>query len=57
MIDKSGYCVVYFDENYIPPRRKSGRRALSDYQPKSGTEIAYKYAVKKATTIINVIKK
>ncbi len=54
MIDKSKFCVVYYDENYLPPRRKNSRRDLTDYQPKSGTKLAYDYAVKKELTIINV---
>ena len=51
MIDKSKYCVVYYDENYAPPRRKNSRRDLTDYQPKSGTKLAYDYAVKKCEVI------
>ena len=47
MIDKSTFCVVYYDENYEPPRRKNSKRDLTDYQPKSGTQIAYEYAAKK----------
>lgn len=35
MIDKSEYCIFYLDENYTPPKRRSG------------TKIAYEYAVKK----------
>ena len=31
-----------------------GRRDLFDYQPKSGTAVAYDYAVKKKKEIINV---
>jgi len=54
MINKSKFCVVYYDENYLPPRRKNSRRDLTDYQPKSGTKLAYDYAVKKELTIINV---
>lgn len=54
MINKSKYCIVYYDENYLPPRRKNSHRDLSDYQPKSGTKLAYDYAVKKELTIINV---
>lgn len=53
MIDNSNYCVIYYDENYIPPRRKSIRRDLFDYQPKSGTKLAYDYAVKKGLKIVN----
>ena len=55
MIDHSQYCVVYYDENYLPPRRKNSRRDLTDYQPKSGTRVAYDYAVKKKKEIINIL--
>ncbi len=55
MINKSDFCVVYYDENYLPPRRKNSRRDLFDYQPKSGTAVAYDYAVKKKKEIINVL--
>lgn len=54
MIDKSSVCVVYYDENYMPPRRKQSRHDLFDYQPKSGTDVAYKYAEKKKRKIINL---
>ena len=54
MINKSDFCIVYYDENYAPPRRKNSKRDLTDYQPKSGTKIAYDYAVKKKKEIINV---
>ncbi len=56
MIDKSKFCIVYFDENYLPKRRKMSRRAVFDYQPKSGTKVAYDYAVKKKKVIINLVK-
>lgn len=55
MINKSNFCVVYYDENYLPPRRKNGKRDLFDYQPKSGTAVAYDYAVKKKKKIINLV--
>ena len=55
MINHSKFCVVYYDENYLPPRRKSGRRDLTDYQPKSGTAVAYNYAKRKGLKIINTI--
>ena len=55
MINKSKFCVVYYDENYLPARRRNSRRDLTDYQPKSGTKIAYEYATKKGLNIINVI--
>ena len=54
MIDKSDYCVVYYDENYLPSERKKSKKDLFSYQPKSGTKIAYEYAVKKKKKIINV---
>ena len=53
MINKSDFCVIYYDENYLPPRRKNSRRDLFDYQQKSGTAVAYDYAVKKKKKIIN----
>ena len=53
MINKSDFCIVYYDENYAPPKRKNSRRDLTDYQPRSGTKIAYDYAVKKKKIIIN----
>ena len=56
MINKSDFCVFYYDENYLPPRRKNSRRDLFDYQPKSGTGVAYDYAVKKKVEIINVFE-
>ena len=55
MINKSDFCVVYYDENYAPPRRRNSRRDLTDYQPKSGTRLAYDYAVKKGKEIINML--
>lgn len=54
MIDKSRVCVVFYNPEYTPPRRKSSRNVLTDYQPKSGTKIAYDYAKRKNKTIINV---
>ena len=42
MIDKSKYCITYYDEFYQPPQKR-----------KSGTKIAYEYAIKKKRTVIN----
>ncbi len=53
MIDNSNICVVYYNESYTPPRRRISRRDLTDYQPKSGTKIAYDYAVKNGKKILN----
>ncbi len=44
MIDESDFCVFYYDVNVL---RKDG-------QAKSGTKIAYEYAIKKRKQIINV---
>ncbi len=54
IIEKADFCVVYYNEDYLPPRRKNSRRDLFDYQPKSGTKLAYDYAVKKGKRIFNV---
>ncbi len=45
MIDKSNFCVVYYDEN------------LSNclYKGNSGTQLAYSYAVRKGKRIINIV--
>ena len=43
MIDNSRYCIVYYDELGVPTTRKSG------------TKVAFDYAVKKEKQIINII--
>ena len=53
MINMSDYCICYYDEGYLPPRRKKGRKELFEYQPESGTKIAYEYAGKKGLNIYN----
>lgn len=45
MIDKSHFCIVYYDEQNAPTTRKSG------------TKIAVDYAVKQGKRIINLNKK
>ena len=54
MINHSKFCVVYYDENYLPPRRRNSKSDSTDYQPKSGTKVAYDYVMKKGKIIINV---
>ena len=44
MINASDYCIFYYNPNYQPPRRKYSKRSVGDYQPKSGTSLAYEYA-------------
>ena len=56
MIDKCNFCVIYYDENYTPAKKRSKRKDLTGHQPKSGTKIAYDYAIKKGVKIINIIK-
>ena len=55
MIDNSSYCICYYDENYAPPKRRNRRRDLTDYQPKSGTKLAYDYAVSRRLTVYNTL--
>lgn len=56
MIDNSAFCVIYYDECYAPPQRKRSKTSFTNYQPKSGTKLAYEYAVKKGIEIINIRK-
>ena len=55
MINNSKYCVIYYDESYIPPKRENSRKNLTAYQPQSGTKLAYEYATKKCI-VINTYK-
>lgn len=48
--------IFYYDEKYKPERRKEKKRSLTDYQPKSGTRLAFEYAKSKNKTIINIFK-
>ncbi len=57
MIDDSDYCIFYFDKSYLPPVRKKSKRNVSSYQPKSGTNLAYRYAIQKNKVIINLFLK
>ena len=54
MIDKADICVVYFKEGYSPCKTKITAMGLSVHQQKSGTGVAYQYAVNKKKTIINL---
>ena len=53
MIDKSSFCVFYCDGYYISPEKENVKRPAR-YQPRSGTKLAYDYAVKKEKQIINI---
>lgn len=54
MIDNSTYCVFYYNETYTPSPK---RNAMLTSRRKSGTKIAYEYAIKKKKQIINLYKK
>ncbi|MBQ3046959.1 MAG: DUF1273 family protein [Clostridia bacterium] len=56
MIDDSNFCVFYYNDKYKPPLRKHCRNSLSTYQPKSGTKLAYEYALRKKKEIINLFE-
>ena len=47
IIDNATYCIFYYNENYVPV----GLR-----ERKSGTKIAYNYAIKKKKKIINLYR-
>ena len=47
MIDKSLFCVCYYDKNYIPSIKGTQSR-------NSGTRIAYEYALNKGICLVNV---
>lgn len=51
MIDDSDICVFYYNETYQPQRRKEYKGAFGTYQPKSGTKIAYDYAMRKSRSL------
>ena len=58
MINASDFCVFYYNPSYLPPKRKYSKRDISEYQPKSGTRLAWGYAAQKKhggkdITIIN----
>jgi hypothetical protein len=55
MINESDICVFYYREDYLPKKRKNSRRGIIDYQPKSGTKIAFEYAKRKNKEIINIV--
>lgn len=57
MINDSDICVFYFDETYQLSRRRQSKTSLSDYQPKSGTRIAFDYANAHGKRVINLYPK
>ena len=41
MVLASDFCVFYYNENYLPDMRKASKKVLTNYQPKSGTQLAF----------------
>lgn len=56
MINDSDFCVFYYDKNYKPALKKRSKRSVCYYQPKSGTEIAFLYAMRKRKILINLFQ-
>ncbi len=56
MTDDSDICILYYKEGYLPQRRKRSIKDLGDYQPKSGTSLAYQYIKSKGKRYINVVE-
>jgi len=55
MIDNSTYCIFFYNEKYVPElKREPKRNTLPPSKRKSGTKIAYEYALKKKKEIINI---
>ena len=54
IIDKADLCIFYYDENYKPPLKPATRGRITREQPKSGTKVAYEYAIKQQKKIINL---
>ena len=54
MIQASDFCVFYFNDEYLPESRKESKIAITSYQPKSGTRLAFDYAKANGKTIINL---
>ena len=57
MIERSDVCVFYYNKDYLPPKRKQSKRSAVDYQSKSGTAIAFAYALQKKKIILNLYQK
>ena len=54
MIDRADICVFYYDEGYEPPPKPAARGRAVGEQPKSGTKIAYEYALRRGKEIVNL---
>ena len=54
MIDNSDFCIFYYNEKYMPSKRKYSQNCICYYQPNSGTRLAFNYAKRKKKKIINI---
>ena len=54
MVDKSAFCIFYYNENYIPTRLGKDNKYFPVHHVKSGTKVAYDYALKKKKEKINL---
>lgn len=57
MINDSDICVFYFSEEYKPALCRESKRAITSYQPKSGTKLAFDYAKALGKRIINLYQR
>ena len=55
MIDASDFCIFYDKPSYLPSKRKHSKKDISEYQPKSGTQLAWEYANKRRNGGISLI--
>lgn len=56
MIDKSHFCIVYYDKGYMLQKQKRLKSDVFYHNPKSGTAVAYDYAVKNGRIKDGIIK-
>ena len=56
MIDKADLCIFYYNENYQLPLKPATRGRITREQPKSGTKVAYEYAIKHQKQIVNLFQ-
>jgi len=57
MIDKSTYCIFYYNQNYVAQAKRPYKHdKILQKNRRSGTKIAYEYALKKKKTIYNLYK-
>lgn len=54
MIDRCAYCIIYYDENYLPSITGSTKRRSAGKKLQSGTQLAYNYARQKKLYVHNV---